>query len=143
MNDPRAAGSAGADAAIEQDSGRGDGSAKGADVTPAQAATCLPGPSLSGGSAGADPTDDLARENWRDAVSLIDHFIEKHRIECYHEGWGAKLDSYREAPGGADPPRQADELGHGSDGRLFHEAICPRCGLMLAYLVRDQVECRA
>lgn len=37
--------------------------------------------------------------------------------------------------------RQADELGHESDGRLFHEAICRRCGLMLAYNVRDQVEC--
>lgn len=42
-----------------------------------------------------------------------------------------------------DAHRQADELGHGSDGRMFHEATCPRCGLMLAYLVRDQVECAA
>lgn len=37
--------------------------------------------------------------------------------------------------------RQADELGHVSDGRVFHEAICTRCGLELAYNVRDQVEC--
>lgn len=38
--------------------------------------------------------------------------------------------------------RQAGELGHEDFGEPFHEAICSRCGLMLAYLVRDQVECR-
>lgn len=40
------------------------------------------------------------------------------------------------------PHRSVEELGHRPDGiTLFHLDTCIRCGLMLAYLVRDQVEC--
>ena len=47
------------------------------------------------------------------------------------------------APAGIEAHRSAEELGHIADSALFHVTICTRCGLMLAYLVRDQVECAA
>lgn len=37
--------------------------------------------------------------------------------------------------------RQERELGHEPDGREFTSSVCRRCGLMVAYAVRDQVVC--
>jgi hypothetical protein len=65
---------------------------------------------------------------------------EQYEIDC-----AAILAIEAEAAAGtALEHRSAEGLGHlPEDGVLFHLALCERCDLMLAYLVRDQVECVA
>lgn len=78
-------------------------------------------PGLLGASAGADPEPRTPTGKWLVSRSGVP--------------------AWQVADVEAEAHRQADELGHETDGRLFHEAICTRCGLELAYNVRDQVEC--
>jgi hypothetical protein len=81
---------------------------------------------------------EIAAATSREALRAVVNYFGEGAHLVIEEGTVVR----QAAPAAGALHRQHDELGHASDGQPFHVAQCVKCGLMLAYLVRDQVECQ-